>query len=109
MEAGNPPASGFFITGLCRPRRSRSLFLPISIIAAGLFLCSGVLAGSWELVEWIASNGDRVRHPSGADAVGRIVYSDYGFMSAFLARADGFSDALAYSGTWELLGSDEVV
>jgi hypothetical protein len=68
-----------------------------------------VLAGSWELVEWIASNGDRVRHPSGADAVGRILYSDDGFMSAFLARADGFSDALAYSGTWELLGSDEVV
>ena len=30
-------------------------------------------------------------------------------MSAFLARADGFSDALAYSGTWELRGGEEVV
>ena len=30
-------------------------------------------------------------------------------MSAFLADADGFTDALAYSGTWELRGGEEVV
>ena len=63
------------------------------------------LTGSWHLVEW--TFGDE--HPLGRDAVGRIVYSPDGFMAAFLARADGFSDALAYSGAWELLGGDEVV
>jgi hypothetical protein len=67
------------------------------------------LVGAWELVEWTASNGEKIRHPSGADAVGRIIYSDDGFMSAFLAAADGTSRALAYSGTWELRGGEEVV
>jgi len=63
------------------------------------------LIGTWHLVEWIA--GDE--HPLGGDAVGRLLYSGDGFMAAFLARADGFSDALAYSGTWELRGGEEVV
>ena len=89
-------------SGLCRPRGSRSLFLPISITAAGLFM---ELIGTWHLVEWIA--GDE--HPRGGDAVGRLLYSGDGFMAAFLARADGFTDALAYSGTWELRGREEVV
>jgi hypothetical protein len=57
------------------------------------------LAGSWELVEWSARG----------DATGRLVYSEDGFMSAFLAGPDGFSDALAYSGSWELRGGEEVV
>ena len=57
------------------------------------------LVGAWALVEWSARG----------DAVGRLIYSDDGFMSAFLAGADGFSDALAYSGTWELRGGEEVV
>jgi hypothetical protein len=57
------------------------------------------LVGAWNLVEWT---------PRG-DAVGRLIYSDDGFMSAFLAAPDGFSNALAYSGTWELRGGDEVV
>jgi hypothetical protein len=57
------------------------------------------LVGAWELVEWSARG----------DAVGRLIYSDDGFMSAFLAGADGFSDALAYSGTWELRDGEEVV
>ena len=57
------------------------------------------LVGTWQLVEWSAR----------ADAVGRLIYSDDGFMSAFLAGADGFTDALAYSGTWELRGGEEVV
>jgi hypothetical protein len=64
-----------------------------------------VLGGTWSLVEWTA-NGS---HPLGSDAVGRIIYSDDGFMAAFLARADGSSDALAYSGAWERLGAEEVV
>jgi len=57
------------------------------------------LVGAWRLVEW----SDR------GDAVGRLIYSGDGFMTAFLAGADGFSDALAYSGTWELRGGEEVV
>jgi hypothetical protein len=57
------------------------------------------LVGAWRLVTW----------SSRPDATGRLIYSDDGFMSAFLAGDDGFSDALAYSGAWELLGGDEVV
>jgi hypothetical protein len=102
MKAGNPPASGF--SGLCRPRRSRSKFLPISITAAGLFYAASVLAGSWHLIEWTAADA----HPLGADAMGRLIYSEDGFMAAFLARADGSSDALAYSGAWEMRGTEVV-
>jgi len=67
------------------------------------------LPGTWHLLEWTASRDADTRHPSGPDAVGRLIYSDDGFMSAFLARADGFSDALAYSGKWEMRGGEEVV
>ena len=63
------------------------------------------MVGSWNLVEWTADDS----HPLGADAVGRLIYADDGFMAAFLARADGFTDALAYSGAWELRGEEEVV
>ena len=63
------------------------------------------LAGAWRLVEWTAGDA----HPLGPDAVGRLLYSDDGFMAAFLSRADGSSDSLAYSGAWELLGGEEVV
>ena len=57
------------------------------------------LVGAWNLVEWT---------PRG-EAVGRLIYSGDGFMSAFLAGPDGWSDALAYSGAWELRGREEVV
>jgi hypothetical protein len=67
------------------------------------------LVGAWDLVEWTASAEGSTRHPSGPDAVGRLIYSGDGLMSAFLARADGSSDALAYSGTWERRGTEEVV
>ena len=67
------------------------------------------LTGAWTLVEWTASNGEKVRHPSGPDAAGRLIYSPDGFMSALLAAADGSSDSLAYSGTWERRGTEEVV
>jgi len=66
------------------------------------------LVGAWELVEWTASHDGEVSHPSGPDAVGRLIYSDDGLMSAFLARGDGSSDALAYSGAWELRGEEVV-
>ena len=62
------------------------------------------LVGAWELVEWTAND----THPAGPDAVGRLIYSGDGLMSAFLARADGSSDSLAYSGTWELRGEEVV-
>ena len=64
-----------------------------------------MLTGTWHLVEWTAGDD----HPLGRDAAGLLIYSAEGFMSAFLSRADGWSDALAYSGTWELRGRDEVV
>ena len=63
------------------------------------------LVGAWRLVDWTAGDA----HPRGPDAFGRLLYSADGLMAAFLARADGFSDALAYSGTWELRGGEEVV
>ena len=63
-----------------------------------------MLEGSWHLVEW--TFGDD--HPLGPDAIGRLLYSGDGFMAAFLARADGHTDALAYSGSWELRGGDVV-
>ena len=72
-------------------------------------LTGAVLIGAWQLVEWTASDGEETLHPSGPDAVGRIIYADDGYMSAFLAAADGSTDALAYSGTWELRGEGEVV
>jgi hypothetical protein len=56
------------------------------------------LVGAWQLVEWSARD----------DAVGRLIYSGDGFMSAFLAGGDGSTDALAYSGTWELRGEEVV-
>ena len=68
----------------------------------------GSLVGAWRLVEWTASDGSEMLHPSGEDATGRIIYSGDGYMSAFLARADGFTDALAYSGTWERRGEEVV-
>lgn len=67
-----------------------------------------MIAGAWSLVEWTSSRDGEVAHPHGADGLGTLVYSPDGFVSAHLARADGFSDALSYCGTWELRG-DEVV
>src|ERR1700752_526209 len=111
MRTGNPPASGFFWPV---PAARVEIPVPPELVARGraFFMLRGVdLIGTWSLVEWTASNVElaKARHPSGPDAVGRIIYSGDGYMSAFLARADGVSDALAYAGTWELLGGEEVV
>ena len=62
------------------------------------------LVGAWELVEWTAN--DEPVH--GAGAVGRLIYSEDGYMSAFLAEADGSSSSIAYSGTWELRDAEVV-
>lgn len=46
------------------------------------------LVGTWELVEWTATVGDRQRHPFGGDVVGRLTYTPDGYMWAALMRRD---------------------
>lgn len=67
------------------------------------------LTGTWHLVEWTLAHDAELAHPLGPDALGRLIYTEDGFMAAFLSRADGHSDALSYSGTWELRNETEVV
>jgi hypothetical protein len=64
--------------------------------------------GSWELVEWVASNqrGERT-YPYGEEAQGQITYTADGRMSAHLMRppessADAPPQHLAYWGTFTL-------
>ncbi|CAN5884808.1 lipocalin-like domain-containing protein [soil metagenome] len=44
------------------------------------------LIGSWSLVAWTASVGERVRHPFGGEAEGLLTYTDDGRMWATLMR-----------------------
>lgn len=46
--------------------------------------------GTWELLKWElkTSNGDHFSFPYGEDALGRIIYSPEGRMSATLMRSD---------------------
>lgn len=46
------------------------------------------LVGTWELVEWTATVGDRVQRPFGGDVVGRLTYTADGHMWATLMRRD---------------------
>jgi hypothetical protein len=46
------------------------------------------LVGTWELVEWTATVGDRTRRPFGGDVVGRLTYTSDGYMWAALMRRD---------------------
>lgn len=46
------------------------------------------LVGTWELVEWIATVGDRPRRPFGGDVIGRLTYTAHGYMWAALMRRD---------------------
>lgn len=46
------------------------------------------LIGTWELVEWTATVGDRVQRPFGGNAVGRLTYTVEGHMWATLMRRD---------------------
>lgn len=64
--------------------------------------------GSWELVEWVATNQrGETTHPFGEDAQGQITYTADGRMSAHLMRppedpADAPPQHLAYWGTFSL-------
>ncbi|MGH8912698.1 MAG: lipocalin-like domain-containing protein [Acidimicrobiia bacterium] len=46
------------------------------------------LVGTWELMDWTASVGDRVQRPFKGAAIGRLTYTDDGFMWATLMRKD---------------------
>lgn len=46
------------------------------------------LIGTWELVDWTASVGQREYRPFGGDAVGRLTYTDDGRMWATLMRRE---------------------
>jgi hypothetical protein len=75
------------------------------------------LLGGWTLVSWTANDaeGNVLRYPMGEDALGAIIYSPDGRMSAHLARkpdmadagaedgeAPGLGDSLAYGGVLEV-------
>jgi hypothetical protein len=79
------------------------------------------LLGSWLLVSWRRVNADgTVVFPFGENALGTLLYTDDGYMSAMMtagnrpeieggdplggdpgARAAAYSTCLAYSGTWQ--------
>ncbi len=47
------------------------------------------LVGTWRLVSWENRSTDgTVSHPLGRDAVGLIIYTDDGYMSVAMMRAD---------------------
>lgn len=46
------------------------------------------LVGTWELVEWTATVGERVQRPFGGDVIGRLTYTIDGHMWATLMRRD---------------------
>jgi len=75
------------------------------------------LIGAWTLVSWTAmKNGEPAGYPMGEDALGQIIYSPQGRMSAFLMRADyhgnppqtkaGSDDCIAYGGTYRIDGEE---
>lgn len=86
------------------------------------------LVGTWRLVEWVyLLEGDRPRHPFGADAIGLLTYTESGRMWATLmraaraplgtrtlagapeaARAEAAAGYVAYAGRWRV-EADEVV
>ncbi|HSJ33473.1 MAG TPA: lipocalin-like domain-containing protein [Acidimicrobiia bacterium] len=46
------------------------------------------LAGTWELIEWTATVGERLQRPFGGDVVGKLTYTVDGHMWAALMRRD---------------------
>ena len=46
------------------------------------------IVGGWELVSWTITQGEKISHPYGKQAVGRILYTSDGQMSATIARSD---------------------
>jgi hypothetical protein len=71
--------------------------------------------GSWELVEWVATNQQgQTSHPYGENAQGQITYTGDGRMSAHLMRppedpADAPPQHLAYWGTFSLQAAERTV
>ena len=78
------------------------------------------LVGAWLLESWalVYEDGRPSEHPLGRDAIGLILYTTDGHMSATLmragrvpladdsaaAKARAYDDCFAYAGTWELRG-----
>ena len=79
------------------------------------------LGGTWHLVGWEIETEGRVTHPFGESPTGMICYTDDGFMSACIARADrprwstgnprkapdaeriaAFESYFHYAGTWRI-------
>ncbi|HJR90975.1 MAG TPA: lipocalin-like domain-containing protein [Acidimicrobiia bacterium] len=46
------------------------------------------LVGTWKLVDWTASVGDRIQRPFNGAATGRLTYTGDGYMWATLMRKD---------------------
>ncbi len=70
--------------------------------------------GAWHLKKWTALKNDApAGYPMGEDAQGQIIYSEDGYMCAFLMRSDfkdqpelGDADtSLSYAGTWSFDGT----
>jgi hypothetical protein len=86
------------------------------------------LAGAWHLIEWDCTlDGQPHSHPFGADAMGQIIYSANGQMSAILMRrgrrnfatpnlatgsveekASAIDGYVSYAGAWEIVGESVV-
>jgi hypothetical protein len=79
------------------------------------------LVGSWQLISWEERSADAVNHPLGPDAVGQIIYTEDGRMSAQLMcrgverfasedwrqatteeKSRGWSGYFAYFGTYSI-------
>jgi hypothetical protein len=57
-------------------------------ISGNGLMAAAKLIGTWRLISWILTDGDgTIHHPLGQDAVGRLIYTADGFMSAMLATA----------------------
>ncbi|HLT95161.1 MAG TPA: lipocalin-like domain-containing protein [Acidimicrobiia bacterium] len=46
------------------------------------------LVGTWELMEWTAKVGERTQRPFGGQVVGRLTYTEDGYMWATLMRTN---------------------
>lgn len=82
------------------------------------------LIGTWKLVRCEHLSSNRINHPWGEDALGQLMYTSSGFMSAFVSRrdrknfvrmglfegtagekADAFDGSLAYCGRYRIEGN----
>ncbi|PTX04161.1 lipocalin-like domain-containing protein [Pararhodobacter aggregans] len=85
------------------------------------------LGGTWHLLAWEIETEGRVTHPFGEAPTGMICYTEDGFMSACIARADrprwstgnprkapdaerlaAFESYFHYAGTWRIVERDGI-